>query len=357
LDGVLRGLGNTTIVHGTFDQLDKIERLASSHPFVFNFAASMNVPVTEAIIRGARTRKVQTGATSVVYHLSGAGNFVDNSKSGDYIHTDHRFDDANPDDVRTVSAANLPNGPCDELLFVAATKGEAKVYFVCPGGTYGHSHRHIGRSVGSASAFAPGRWVNYMTQNTEALGFGAYVGSGTSVFGVVHVDDIVSLTMLVYQKILDTVDSYRPGDVYHYWYNGIYSEEPSKKIAAAFAKLQARRGKITSPEIRSVTYEDAGFTSSVTTLYPWAGGLKGQICTLLSSSLSELLVGIVAVLHNYERKCNFFRNSLILFGIFLMRYDFTLLENITLLSVGISYEASLSDLCFRSHYAVIIPHG
>ncbi|UKZ77557.1 hypothetical protein TrVFT333_005280 [Trichoderma virens FT-333] len=261
LDNVLHDLGNTTIIHGTFDQLDEIERLASSHPFVFNFAASMNVPVTEAIIRGVRTRKVQTGATSVVYHLSGAGNFVDNSKSGDYIPTSHRFDDANPDDVRTVSAANLPNGPCDELLFAAASTGEAKVYFVCPGGTYGHSHRHVGRSVGSASAFAPGRWVDYMTQNTEVLGFGAYVGSGTSVFGVVHVDDIVSLAMLVYQKILDTVDSYKPEDVYRYWYNGVASEEPSKKIAAAFAKLQARRGKITSPETKSVAYEDAGFTA------------------------------------------------------------------------------------------------
>lgn len=221
----------------------------------------MDPSVTDAILRGVRARKSQTGTASIVYHLSGAGNFVDNSESGDYVPTDHRFDDANPDDVRTITAANLPNGPCDELLFAAAEKGEAKVYFVCPGGTYGHSERHIGKSIGSASAFAPGRWVDYMTQNIESLGFGIYVGSGTSVFGVVHVDDIVSLMMLVYQKILDTAENYQPEDVYRYWYNGIYSEEPSKKIAAALAKLQARRGKITSSEIKSVAYKDAGFTA------------------------------------------------------------------------------------------------
>ncbi|RFU81039.1 nadp-binding [Trichoderma arundinaceum] len=261
LDGVLHSLGNSTIVHGSFDQLHEIEMLASSHPVVFNFATSINTAVTEAIIRGARSRKVQTGETPVVYHLSGAGNFVDNSESGDYVPTDHRFDDANPDDVRTISASNMPNGPCDELLFAAARKGDAKLYFVCPSGTYGHSRRHIGRSVGSATAFAPGRWVDYMMQNTEALGFGAYVGSGTSVFGVVHVDDIVSLMMLVYQRILDTVKNYQPEDVYSHWYNGVYSEEPSKRIAAAFAKLQARRSKIASAEIRSVAYKDAGLTA------------------------------------------------------------------------------------------------
>ncbi|KAM0469998.1 hypothetical protein ACHAPX_010182 [Trichoderma viride] len=261
LDGILHDLGHTTVVHGTFDQLGEIENLASSHSLIFNFASSMDPSVTDAILRGVRTRKTQTGTVSVVYHLSGAGNFVDNSESGDYIPTDHRFDDANPDDVRTVTAEYLPNGPCDELLFAAAEKDEAKVYFVCPGGTYGHSERHIGKSIGSASAFAPGRWVDYMTQNIEFLGFGVYVGSGTSVFGVVHVDDIVSLMMLVYQKILDTADNYKPEDVYRYWYNGIYREEPSKKVAAALAKLQARRGKIPSSEIKSVAYKDAGFTA------------------------------------------------------------------------------------------------
>lgn len=255
------GLGHTTVIHGTFDQLDEIEKLSSSHSLIFNFASSMDPSVTDAILRGVRTRKSQTDTTSVVYHLSGAGNFVDNSESGDYIPTDYRFDDANLDDVRAITAANLPNGPCDELLFAAAEKGEAKVYFVCPGGTYGHSERHIGKSIGSVSAFAPGRWVDYMTQNIESLGFGIYVGSGTSVFGVVHVDDIVSLMMLVYQKILDTADHYQPEDVYRYWYNGIHREEPSKKIAAALAKLQARRGKILSSEIKSVAYKDAGFTA------------------------------------------------------------------------------------------------
>ncbi|KAM0512076.1 hypothetical protein ACHAPE_009224 [Trichoderma viride] len=261
LDGILHDFGHTTVVHGTFDQLDEIESLASSHSLIFNFASSMDPSVTDAILRGVRTRKTKTGTTSIVYHLSGAGNFVDNSESGDYIPTDHRFDDANPDDVRTITAEYLPNGPCDELLFAAAEKDEAKVYFVCPGGTYGHSERHIGKSIGSASAFAPGRWVDYMTQNIESLGFGVYVGSGTSVFGVVHVDDIVSLMMLVYQKILDTADNYKPEDVYRYWYNGIYREEPSKKVAAALAKLQARRGKIPSSEIKSVAYKDAGFTA------------------------------------------------------------------------------------------------
>lgn len=69
----------------------------------------MNHLVTDAILRGVRTRKSQTGTTSVVYHLSGAGKFVDTNESGGFIATDHPFDDANPEDIRTITAANLPN--------------------------------------------------------------------------------------------------------------------------------------------------------------------------------------------------------------------------------------------------------
>lgn len=261
LDGALKALGKTTIIHGVFDDLDKVEELAATHSIVLNCAASMNTALTEAILRGTRARKAKTGRNSVLYHLSGAGNFVDNSKTGNYIPTEHRFNDASPDDVRTITATNQPNGPCDELIFKAATAGEVNAYFVCPGGVYGHSPDHIGRSVGAASAFTTGVWADYMFRNVEDLGFGAYVGEGTSLFGIIHVDDVVSLMLLVFQKVLDTDDTYQPEDVYRNWYNGIDKEEPSKKLATAFAQVQYRRGKIPSPSTKSVPYEEAGFVA------------------------------------------------------------------------------------------------
>ena len=258
LDSALQALGGTTIVHGVFDDLDKIEELAAAHAIVLNCAASMNVPVTEAILRGAITFKKATGKNSVLYHLSGAGNFVDNSRSGSYVPTKHRFDDAQADDVRTITAANEPNGACDELIIKAANRGEVNAYFVCPGGVYGHSVDHIGRAVGVASAYAPGVWVDYMLRNIEQIGFGPYVGDGTSVFGIVHVDDVVALMLLVFQKIIDRIDVYEPDDAYQNWYNGVDKEEPSKQLATAFAQVQFRRGKILSPTIHSVSYEEAG---------------------------------------------------------------------------------------------------
>lgn len=241
--------------------MDKVEELAAAHPIILNCASSQYQPLTEAILRGTRTRKAKTGRESVLYHLSGAGNFVDNSRTGSYVATEHRFNDASPDDVRTITAANEPNGACDELIIQAVTAGELKAYFVCPAGVYGHSADHIGRTVGLASAYAPGVWVDYMLRNVEQLGFGAYVGEGTSVFGTIHVDDVVSLMLLVFQKVLDTADAYEPEDVYHNWYIGVDKEEPSKKIATAFAHVQARRGKISLPVTKSVPYEQAGFVA------------------------------------------------------------------------------------------------
>ena len=75
----------------------------------------------------------------MIFHVSGADNFVDNSETGVFIANDHPFNDANPDEVRTITAAFEPNGAVDEVLFKAVASGDVNVYFVSPGGVYGHS--------------------------------------------------------------------------------------------------------------------------------------------------------------------------------------------------------------------------
>jgi nucleoside-diphosphate-sugar epimerase len=221
----------------------------------------MDVPLTEAIIRGAREGKAVNGVNTLLYHLSGAGNFVDNSETGNYVPTDHRFDDANPADVRKISAAYQPNGACDELIFQAAAAGILNAYFVCPAAIYGNSANHIGLTASSSSGMAPGVWIDYMIKNIETLGFGAYVGEGTSVFGVVHVDDVVSLMMLVLEKALNTQGEYQPQDVYKHFYIGVDKEEQSKALQTALADVVYRRGKIPSPVVKSVPYAEAGFVA------------------------------------------------------------------------------------------------
>ena len=256
LDAALTALGNFTIIHGTFEEHSKIEELSATHSIIVNCAASFNLPVTEAILKGIRATKVPN--KPILLHLSGTGNFVDRSKLGTYIPQEHPFNDSNPDQVRKIDASYPPNGACDQLILAAAAKGEVNALFVCPGGIYGTSENHIGLTVGAASAKAPGVWVLWNMENIQELGFSPYVGPGTSIIRLVHVDDVVDLTMRVFQKALDTWDTYKPEDVYSHFYIAVNDAPEAKPVAEAYGELMFRMGKIASPVPKQVTYEEAG---------------------------------------------------------------------------------------------------
>lgn len=67
-------------------------------------------------------------------------------------------------------------------------------------------------------------------QNIESPGFGLYFSRGTSIFGLVYVDDITSLVMLVYYKILGTAGNYKPGDEYCYWFGLPVAADQTRNI-------------------------------------------------------------------------------------------------------------------------------
>ena len=256
LDAAIQALGGTTIAHGDFGDLKTLEKLSSNHNIILNCATSMNVPVTEALLRGIRATK--TKKKPILFHLSGSGNFVDGSTTGAYIPQDQPWNDGNPDDVRKISAALTPNGACDELILEAAAEGYVNALFVSPGGIYGVSANHIGIAAGAASALAPGVWVAWMMDNVANLGFSPYVGDGTAVFRTVHVDDVVEIMILVFQKALDTWDSYQSEDVYSHFYLCVDETVEWKDVALAFAGVAYRTGRISAPIVKSVQYEDAG---------------------------------------------------------------------------------------------------
>ena len=212
--------------------------------------------MTEAILRGIR--RTQAPKKPILLHVSGAGNFVDHSTTGEYIPQSHPFNDANPNDVRKIDASYAPNGATDEIIFQAAARGEVNALFVCPGAIHGNSANHIGLTVGAASAQAPGVWLLWNMENIASHGFSPYVGPGTSVFRFVHVDDVVDLMILVFRKALETWDSYVPEDVYRHFYLAVDEEMASKPVAVGLADLVHRRGAIAEPVAKSVSFEEAG---------------------------------------------------------------------------------------------------
>jgi hypothetical protein len=67
--------GVKRIVHGTFDEKDKIVALAKEHDIVINVGSSWDVPLSEAIVEGLNQQP--EGKKRTLIHMSGTGNFVD----------------------------------------------------------------------------------------------------------------------------------------------------------------------------------------------------------------------------------------------------------------------------------------
>lgn len=254
LDSALLTLPNLKIVRGTFSDLSTLTSLAASHSIIINSASSMDTALTTAILAGAKERKAQTGGNSILLHLSGSGNFAVGPFTGESNTEATPFNDTDPHAVRKIDKTYLPNGPCDELIFRAAATGDVNAYFVCPGGIYGASSDHIARRsedpLAKGFANAPGVWVKWMVENVENLGHSPYVGEGTSVFRVVHVDDVVDLMLLVAELTLEDKE-YEAEDVYRHFYLCVDEELRNRDIAVAFAEVLGK-------EAKSVRFDEAG---------------------------------------------------------------------------------------------------
>ncbi|KAG8525260.1 uncharacterized protein KY384_008904 [Bacidia gigantensis] len=244
LDEALTSLGNINIVHGTFEEPDRVEELAATHSIIINCAGSFNPPLTAAILKGMKNTKALTPSDRrpILLHFSGTGNFQPQPR---------------PQDRRELP----PNGATDEMILAAAARGDFNALFVCPGGIFGQSADHVGLKTGDASARAAGVWVEWSLKNVQNLGFSPYIGPGTSIIRLVHVDDVVSLAMLVYKRALETWETYKPEDVYSHFYVCVDETVESKVVAEAYAELLVREGKIGEKEARKVGYEEAGTTA------------------------------------------------------------------------------------------------
>lgn len=69
--------GVKRIVHGTFDEHEKISALAQEHDVVINVGSSWDVGLSKAIVKGLKQRP--EGRKTTLIHMSGTGNFVDES--------------------------------------------------------------------------------------------------------------------------------------------------------------------------------------------------------------------------------------------------------------------------------------
>ena len=225
------------IVHGTYDDTDRVQQLVFKHSIIINVGSSWQTGLTEAILSGALVKSGER--KKILIHMSGAGNFVDYGKSGNFVPQPKPWNDANPDDVRKINSTML-NGACDELVLKAASAGIVNGFIVCPGGIYGlGSENAVTRGTTAPSL---GVWATWMVQNVINLGFSPYVGQGTAIFPTIHVDDVVQLMFLVFEKALNTWDTYKPEDAYKNFYLGVDERHGGRTLATAFDNVRSYLG-------------------------------------------------------------------------------------------------------------------
>lgn len=102
--------GVKRVVHGTFDEKDKIVALAKEHDIVINLGSSWDVPLSESIVEGLNQQP--EGKKKTLIHMSGTGNFVDKTWIDGSHHPGAKvWDDNNPEDMKLINPSMLNGGP------------------------------------------------------------------------------------------------------------------------------------------------------------------------------------------------------------------------------------------------------
>ncbi|KAI0056477.1 hypothetical protein BV25DRAFT_1920922, partial [Artomyces pyxidatus] len=90
----------TTVLQGSFADVDIIAEQSYLADFVFNVADSDDVALMTAILKGAKRRVDDGKPKNVLIHTSGAAVFLDGSTEGKYDPEGRIWNDNNEDDIK-----------------------------------------------------------------------------------------------------------------------------------------------------------------------------------------------------------------------------------------------------------------
>ncbi|KIW78506.1 hypothetical protein Z517_08343 [Fonsecaea pedrosoi CBS 271.37] len=237
--------GVKRIVHGTFDEKDKITALAREHDIVINVGSSWDVPLSEAVVAGLNQQPQEKKKTLI--HMSGTGNFVDKRWTDGAFHAETKiWDDCSPEDMKLINPSMLNGGP-DTVVLTAGKTSNIGTYIVFPSGIYGEA-------AGPIPALGVIQLI--YREKAKELGFVPYVGDGSALFNCLHVNAIAPFML----KVLDLAlhEEYPQGSVYERCFLIGGPEVSWKKASDAFAKTLYAEGIVREPRARSVALEEAG---------------------------------------------------------------------------------------------------
>ncbi|KAF7374936.1 hypothetical protein MSAN_00379700 [Mycena sanguinolenta] len=234
-----RTFGNLTAVVGSTSDLGLLEELSADADVVFA-CTRMIFSLPKAILRGMQDRHSNTGVAPALIHTSGTGVLSDDA-NGMYS-SSTIYSDLNIPQLETLPP-DQPHRDVDLALVEADSQGYVKTYIVLPATIYGFAS---GPLVKAGLQNHRSQQIPRLVNLSLKRGQGGVIGKGNNWWGNVHIDDVASL----YVRIFDLVTEKSPPRDFAHGRAGFYfvenGEHQLSQVGDAIATVLSGIGKGTS---------------------------------------------------------------------------------------------------------------
>jgi len=246
----LTSAGATPIVldPAAADYHEKTAELASKADIVISAADSDDLPLAEAILKGLKKHKEETGKIGTLIHTSGIAVFFDDTEDGSYKPDGHFYDDSSESDIKSLKPPML-HAHVDDPILKAGQEGYVNTYIVCPGAVNGTGWG----PVNNASFY-----LKYVAGGALQQKSGFKVGDGSNVFGVVHIKDLTDFYVALFGKVVKLDGKAAGGSPYSRYYIISTENLAFKTIQSVITAELHKRGLLPSAELATVTYGQLG---------------------------------------------------------------------------------------------------
>ncbi|KAH8102172.1 hypothetical protein BXZ70DRAFT_1006786 [Cristinia sonorae] len=232
-------------IHGSWTDL---ENAAAESSVIFNMASSDILPMTEAVLAGAKRFFDRTRVVPVLIHTSGTAIVMDGAmgKHG----TNRIYDDVADEEY----LANLPievfHRPVDIAITEAHKAGYLKAYIVAPPLIWGLAK---GILVDAGISNPVTTVLLVMSRFCIRRGTFGFVGEFANILSTIEVHDLARLFITLFDATVIEKRDVACGPVYYFASNGdVVAKEFFSKLAEALYK----HGALKSGEITQYTEEE-----------------------------------------------------------------------------------------------------
>ncbi|KAI0635945.1 NAD-P-binding protein [Trametes polyzona] len=230
---ILESKFGVRVVHGSHQDLDKLEALAENAHVVFHCADADDEPAARAILSGLRKRHAKLGDLPILIHTSGTGELTDDAR-GEYA-TETVYSDLNVAQLKAIPESAFHRN-VDLLVVEADEQGYARTHIVLPSTIYGIAQ---GALFDAGVSNPHSIQIPYLIKAALDRKRAGVVGPGKALWPDVHIHDVADLYIQLFDQIVSNPDKTGHGwEGFYFGENGEHSwYQISRAIGEALVAL------------------------------------------------------------------------------------------------------------------------